>query len=98
MKSIMSELIRQKRVTAIDKIELKEIKTKEVNNLLKKHKLQSVLIVTNSIDEKLFLSARNLKDVGIATVDYLDPALMLSFKNILIVKEAIEGFEKRFGG
>ena len=98
MKSIMSELIRQKRVTAIDKIELKEIKTKEVNNLLKKHKLQSVLIVTNSIDEKLFLSARNLKDVGIATVDYLDPALMLSFKNILIVKEALEGFEKRFGG
>ena len=98
MKSIMSELIRQKRVTAIDKIELKEIKTKEVNNLLKKHKLQLVLIVTNSIDEKLFLSARNLKDVGIATVDYLDPALMLSFKNILIVKEALEGFEKRFGG
>ena len=98
MKSIMSELIRQKRVTAIDKIELKEIKTKEVYNLLKKYKLQSVLIVTNSIDEKLFLSARNLKDVGIATVDYLDPALMLSFKNILIVKEAIEGFEKRFGG
>ena len=97
MKSIMSELIRQKRVTAIDKIELKEIKTKEVNNLLKKHKLQSVLIVTNSIDEKLFLSARNLKDVGIATVDYLDPALMLSFKNVLIVKEALEGFEKRFG-
>jgi len=98
MKSIMSELIRQKKVTAIDKIELKEIKTKEVNNLLKKHKLQSVLIVTNSIDEKLFLSARNLKDVGIATVDYLDPALMLSFKNILIVKDALEGFEKRFGG
>ena len=98
MKSIMSELIRQKRVTAIDKIELKEIKTKEVNNLLKKHKLQSVLIVTNSIDEKLFLSARNLKDVGIATVDYLDPALMLSFKNILIVKDALKGFEKRFGG
>ncbi len=98
MKSIMSELIRQKKVTAIDKIELKEIKTKEVYNLLKKHKLQSVLIVTNSIDEKLFLSARNLKDVGIATVDYLDPALMLSFKNILIVKDALEGFEKRFGG
>ena len=97
MKSIMSELIRQKRVTAIDKIKLKEIKTKEVSNILKKHKLQSVLIVTNSIDEKLFLSARNLKDVGIATVDYLDPALMLSFKNVLIVKEALEGFEKRFG-
>ncbi len=74
MKSIMSELIRSNRVIAIDKIDLKEIKTKEVNNILKKYELNSVLIVTSDIDEKLFLSARNIKDVGIATVDYLDPA------------------------
>jgi len=98
MRSIMSELIRFKRVIAIDKINLKEIKTKEVNKILNKYNLDSVLIVTNSIDEKLFLSARNIKNVGIATVDYLDPPLMLSFKNILIVKDALEGFEKRFGG
>ena len=98
MRSIMSELIRLKRVTAIDEINLKEVKTKEVNKILNKYNLDSVLIVTNSIDEKLFLSARNIKNVGIATVDYLDPPLMLSFKNILIVKDALEGFEKRFGG
>jgi len=97
MKSIMSELIRLKRVTAIDEINLKEVKTKEVNKILNKYNLDSVLIVTNSIDEKLFLSARNIKNVGIATVDYLDPPLMLSFKNILIVKDALKGFEKRFG-
>ena len=98
MRSIMSELLRSKRVIAIDKIDLKEIKTKEVSNTLKKYNLESVLIVTDKIDEKLFLSARNIKDVGIATVDYLDPPLMLSFKKILITKSAIEGFEKRFGG
>jgi len=94
MRSIMSELIRNKKVVAIEKIKLKEIKTKEI---LKTHKLSSVLIITTEIDEKLFLSARNIKDVGIATVDYLDPLLMLSYKNILIVKEALKGFEKRFG-
>ena len=98
MKSIMSELMRSERVVAIDKIEPKEIKTKEVSSILKKYNLDSVLIVTDKIDEKLFLSARNIKDVGIATVDYLDPPLMLSFKKILITKSAIEGFEKRFGG
>ena len=98
MRSIMSELLRSKRVIAIDKIDLKEIKTKEVSNTLKKYNLESVLIVTDTIDEKLFLSARNIKDVGIATVDYLDPPLMLSFKKILITKSAIEGFEKSFGG
>ena len=97
MKSIMSELIRSNRVVAIDKIDLKEIKTKEVNNILKKYDLNSVLIITSNIDEKLFLSARNIKDVGIATVDYLDPPLMLSYKKILIVKDALLGFEKRFG-
>lgn len=97
MRSIMSELIRLEKVIAIDEINLKEVKTKEVNKILNKYNLDSVLIVTNSIDEKLFLSARNIKNVGIATVDYLDPPLMLSFKNILIVRDALEGFEKRFG-
>jgi len=97
MRSIMSELIRNKKVVAIEKIKLKEIKTKEIYKILKTHKLSSVLIITTEIDEKLFLSARNIKDVGIATVDYLDPLLMLSYKNILIVKEALKGFEKRFG-
>ena len=77
--------------------DLKEIKTKEISNLLKEHNLESVLIITNKIDEKLFLSARNIKNVGIATVDYLDPPLMLSFKKVLILKDALEGFEKRFG-
>ena len=97
MRSIMSELLRTDRVIAIDKIDLKEVKTKEMNNILKEHNLKSVLIVTNEIDEKLFLSARNIKDVGIATVDYLDPPLMLSYKKILIVKDALLSFEKRFG-
>ena len=98
MRSIMSELLRTDRVIAIDKIDLKEVKTKEMNNILKEHNLKSVLIVTNGIDEKLFLSARNIKDVGIATVDYLDPPLMLSYKKVLIVKDALISFEKRFGG
>ena len=97
MRSIMSELIRNDKVVAIDKIDLKEIKTKTVSSLLKEHNLDSVLIITNKIDEKLFLSARNIKNVGIATVDYLDPPLMLSFKKVLILKDALEGFEKRFG-
>ena len=98
MRSIMSELLRTDRVIAIDKIDLKEVKTKEMSNILKEHNLKSVLIVTNEIDEKLFLSARNIKDVGIATVDYLDPPLMLSYKKVLIVKDALISFEKRFGG
>lgn len=97
MRSIMSELIRNDKVVALDKIDLKEIKTKTVSSLLKEHNLESVLIITNTIDEKLFLSARNIKNVGIATVDYLDPPLMLSFKKVLILKDALEGFEKRFG-
>ena len=84
-------------MVAIEKIDLKDIKTKEMNKILQQYDLSSVLIITNEIDEKLFLSARNIKDVGIATVDYLDPRLMLSYKKILIVKEALKSFEKRFG-
>ena len=61
MRSIMSELIRNNRVVVIDKIELKEIKTKQVSDLLKKYNLDSVLIILNNIDEKIFKSAKILK-------------------------------------
>lgn len=97
MRSIMSELLRTDKIVAIDKIELSEIKTKEINNILKSHDLNSVLIVTKNRDEKLEKSARNIKNVGIATVDYLDPPMMLSYKKVLIVKEALISFEERYG-
>ena len=97
MRSIMSELLRTDKIVAIDKIELSEIKTKEINNILKSHDLNSVLIVTKNRDEKLEKSARNIKNVGISTVDYLDPPMMLSYKKVLIVKEALVFFEERYG-
>ena len=97
MRSIISELIRTDRVVVAEKIQLDKVKTKSMYELLKSFKLESVLIVINDIDEKIFLSARNLKNVGIATVDYLDPPLMLSFKNVLFTKESLINFEKRFG-
>ena len=97
MRSIMSELLRTDKIVAIDKIELSEIKTKEINNILKSHDLNSVLIVTKNRDEKLEKSARNIKNVGISTVDYLDPPMMLSYKKVLIVKEALMFFEERYG-
>jgi len=97
MRSIISELLRTDKIVAIDKIELSEIKTKEINNILKSHDLNSVLIVTKNRDEKLEKSARNIKNVGISTVDYLDPPMMLSYKKVLIVKEALMFFEERYG-
>ena len=97
MRSIMSELLRNDKIVAIDKIELSEIKTKEINNILKSHDLNSVLIVNKNRDEKLEKSARNIKNVGISTVDYLDPPMMLSYKKVLIVKEALIFFEERYG-
>ena len=97
MRSIMSELLRTDKIVAIDKIELSEIKTKEINNILKSYALDSVLIVTKNRDEKLEKSARNIKNVGISTVDYLDPPMMLSYKKVLIVKEALMFFEERYG-
>ena len=35
--------------------------------------------------------------IAIATVDYLDPPMMLSYKKVLIVKEALISFEERYG-
>ncbi|MEC7885767.1 MAG: 50S ribosomal protein L4, partial [Pseudomonadota bacterium] len=97
MRTIISEMFRKKRVVVIEKIDIKEVKTKNIKKILDDLKLKSVLIIIKDLDQKIVLSARNIKDVGIATVDYIDPVSLLDFENILFTKESLENFGEKFG-
>ena len=97
MRTIISEMFRKKRVVVIEKIDIKEVKTKNIKKILDDLKLKSVLIIIKDLDQKIVLSARNIKDVGIATVDYIDPVSLLDFENILFTKESLEDFGEKFG-
>ena len=95
LRSVVSELVRQDRLVVTDSIEMKAPKTKELAGMLKKLDLDSVLIVNEAFDEKVFLSARNLPNVGICDAAAIDPVVLMRFEKVLITVPALKMIEER---
>ena len=95
LRSVMSELVRQDRLIVVESIEMNAPKTKELAQRLKKLDLDNVLIVNEAFDEKVFLSARNLPNVGICDVNSVDPVVLMRFNKLLITLPALKLLEER---
>lgn len=95
LRSVFSELIRQDRLVVVEKLKIKEPKTKLLAEILKELKLESVLILNEAFSEKLFLAARNLPDVGICDVPAVDPVVLIRFEKVLITLPALKLIEER---
>jgi len=95
LRSVLSELIRQDRLVVTESIEMKAPKTKELAGRLKKLDLDSVLIVNEAFDEKVFLSARNLANVGICDAASVDPVVLMRFEKVLMTLPALKMIEER---
>ncbi len=95
LRSVFSELVRQDRLVITDSIEMKAPKTKELAGMLKKLNLDSVLIVNEAFDDKVFLSARNLPNVGICDAAAIDPVVLMRFEKVLITLPALKLVEER---
>lgn len=93
MCSILSELIRQERLVVVEEFTIDAPKTKGLLARLAELSLSSVLIVTENVDENLYLSARNLKDVDVLDVAATNPVSLLSHEKVLITVAALKQFE-----
>ncbi len=95
LRSVFSELIRQDRMIVVEDFKIKKPKTKELVTKLKEFGLKSVLILTDSLDADVFLSARNLKNVGTCDIASIDPVVLLRYESVLITKSALKVIEGR---
>ncbi|HLU07254.1 MAG TPA: 50S ribosomal protein L4 [Woeseiaceae bacterium] len=95
LKSVLSELIRQDRLVVTESLAMEAPKTKELAGKLKELGLKSVLIVNEAFDEKVFLSARNLPDVGICDASSIDPVVLMRFEKVLVTLPALKLIEER---
>jgi large subunit ribosomal protein L4 len=95
MRSMLSELIRQDRLVVVNDIELEAPKTKLLAGKLKELELDNVLILNEAFDEKLFLAARNLPNVGICDAASMDPVVLIRFEKVLITLPALKLIEER---
>lgn len=97
MQCILSELARQERLLLVDEFKAEEAKTSAMAAKLKEMSLDNVLIVTEDIDEKLYLSIRNIPYIGICDVEALDPASLVRFDKILMTVGAARKVEEWLG-
>ena len=96
MQSILSELVRQERLIVVEDFAVDAPKTKEVVAKLKALELSDVLIVTDAADENLFLSARNLKAVGVVEAAHVNPVDLIGFDKVLVTVPALRTLEGLF--
>lgn len=95
LKSVLSELVRQDRLVVTESLAMEAPKTRELAGKLKELGLKNVLIVNEAFDEKVFLSARNLPDVGICDAASIDPVVLMRFEKVLITLPALKLIEER---
>ena len=95
IRAMLSELARQDRLFATDGITLEAPKTKLLANQLKSWSLESVLIVVEATDEKLFLAARNLPYVEVIEAAALNPLALASYDKVLMTVGAVKLIEER---
>ena len=90
MAAIFSQLAREGRLAVIDSIEVDSPKTKAFAAKLKAMGLDSVLVISDQVDDNLLLASRNLRNVLVVEPRHADPLSLVHYKKVLVTKAAIE--------
>lgn len=97
VRSILSQLAREDRIAIVENFVVDSPKTKVAADKLKSLGLNSVLIITDTVDENLYLATRNLPHVAVVESRYADPLSLIHYNKVLITKPAIAQLEEILG-
>ena len=95
--AILSQLAREDRLAVVENFSVEAPKTRLLSQKLKGMGLDSVLVITDEIDENLFLSSRNLHQVLVLEVSEADPVSLVRFPKVLMTRGALAKFEEILG-
>lgn len=94
MLAILSQLAREERLAVVENFTVDAPKTKLLAQKLQGMGMDSVLIITESLDENLRLSSRNLPNVMVVEVGHADPVSLIRHGKVLMTKGAVGKIEE----
>ena len=97
MASIFSKLAADGRLVVVVSITAESPKTKAFAAKLKAMQMDSVMIITESVDDNLFLASRNLKNVLVVEPRYADPLSLIYYGKVVVTKNAVAKLEEMLG-
>jgi large subunit ribosomal protein L4 len=92
--AILSQLAREDRLVVIDDFAIEAPKTRLFAQKLKAMGLDSVLLVTDNLDENLALASRNLPNVLVLEAQQADPVSLVRFPKVIFTKGAVAKIEE----
>ncbi|MGB4811040.1 MAG: 50S ribosomal protein L4 [Methylophilaceae bacterium] len=95
MQTILSELVRQNRLSVVEEFAVSTPKTKALAEKIKGMGYAGgVLVLTDSFNENLYLSSRNLINVMVVEAQYADPVSLVRFPNVVATAAAVKKLEE----
>jgi large subunit ribosomal protein L4 len=96
--SILSQLAREDRLKVVESFIVEAPKTKLFLQKVKDMGLSdSLLLITDELDDNLVLSSRNLPNVLVLEVAEADPVSLIRYKNVILTRKAVSKFEEMLG-
>ncbi|MFZ1180073.1 MAG: 50S ribosomal protein L4 [Herbaspirillum sp.] len=92
--SILSQLAREGRLSIVENFSVEAPKTRLLSEKLKLMGLDSVLVVTDNLEENLLLASRNLPNVLVVEPRQADPVSLVFYKKVLITRQALAKIEE----
>lgn len=94
MRCILSELNRQERLVVVEAFDIDEPKTKLLVQKLAQFDLGETLIISDELNENLYLASRNLHKVDVRDVQGLDPVSLIRFDKVVVTVPALKKLEE----
>lgn len=94
--TILSQLVRDDRLIVVEDFKLECPKTKLLAEKIKVFGFERVMIIADSVDENLYLSARNMPNVLVTDVSRADPVNLMRFPRVVLTQSALRKMEEVF--
>jgi len=94
MRSILSELIRQERLIVLDELKLEEPKTRHIAGRIRDLGARRLLLVSEQVDDNLYLATRNLPGVTVTDIAGINPANLVGADKVLVTAAALKRAEE----
>jgi large subunit ribosomal protein L4 len=96
MTAILSQLARDGRLAVVDSLTIEAPKTKLLAAKFKAMGLDSVMVISDEVDDNMFLASRNLANVLVVEPRHADPLSLVFYKKVLVTKAAIEQLKEMY--
>nr|WP_171526567.1 50S ribosomal protein L4 [Acinetobacter indicus] len=97
MQCILAELVRQDRLVLVEEFAVEAPKTKALLAKLNDLNATRALIVTEAVDENLYLAARNIPHVDVVDATAIDPVSLIAFDKVVMSVAAAKKIEVELG-